>query len=263
MYAEDIKNPTRFFEMANKANVKRKPIIIIKTGRSVRGAIATQSHTGALSSSDTAYDSLFARCGVIRVEKLSDLFEYAKGFTSFVKPKGNRIVVVTNGGGMGIIATDAAERNGLEMTTFEPETLKGLEAKLPPTANIHNPVDIIGDADAQRLNNALNEIVKDKNTDAIIVSILPTTETDMNAIAANLCNFTKANPGLPLFANLMSFEAEPPFEEVLKKANIPNFDFPETDIRVLAAMIKYYEWVGMPCAELRKFEVNKNRYRMY
>src|ERR1035437_8883474 len=136
MYAEDIGHPAKFFEMANKANAKRKPIIIIKTGTSVRGAIATHSHTGALSTSDTAYDALFAQCGVIRVETLAQLFEYAKGFTCRVQTRGRRIAIVTNGGGMGVIATDAAERYGLEMTTFEPNTLEALKAKLPPTANI-------------------------------------------------------------------------------------------------------------------------------
>ncbi len=258
MYAEDIKRPARFFEMANKAKSKQKPIIIIKTGRSVRGAIASRSHTGAMSSSDLAYDSLFAKCGVIRVETLSQLFEYAKGFTSLLQPKGNRIVVVTNGGGLGIIATDAAERNGLEMTTFAPETLKALETKLPPTANIHNPVDIIGDADAQRLDDALSEIVKDKNVDAILVSILPTAVADMNIIAQNLCDFAKANPELPILANLLSLELKPSFVKLLEKANIPNFDFPETNIRVLAAMIKYYKWIKQPPVELTKFEVNKS-----
>ncbi len=261
MYAEDIGNPGRFFEMANKANAKQKPIIIIKTGRSVRGAIATQSHTGALSSSDTAYDSLFAQCGVIRVETLAQLFEYAKGFTCMVQPRGNRIVVLTNGGGMGIIATDAAERCGLEMTNFAPETLKELKAKLPASANIHNPVDIIGDADAKRLNDALTIIVKDKNVDAVIVSITPTVETDMNAIAADLCGFARANPGLPILGNLMSLEPDPAFERLLEKANIPNFDFPEADIRVLTAMIKYYEWINQPQIATAKFEVNKNQVR--
>ena len=178
-----------------------------------------------------------------------------------VKPKGNRIVVITNGGGMGIIATDAAERNGLEMTTFEQRTLDALKNILPPTANIYNPVDIIGDANAKRLNDALTEIVKDKNIDAIVVSITPTAETDMDAIATNLCDFAKANIDMPILANLMSLEPEPSFELLLEKANIPNFDFPETDIRVLAAMIKYYEWIKQPPAIITKFEVNKNQVR--
>jgi len=258
IYAEDIGHPERFLEIAKKANAKLKPILIIKTGRSARGAIASHSHTGALSTSDTAYDALFAQCGVIRVETLDELFEFAEGFTCFKQPKGNRIVVVTNGGGMGIIATDAAERYGLEMTTFEPETLKALKSKLPPTANIHNPVDIIGDADAQRFSNTLAEIVKDKNVDAIIISILPTVETDMDTIAADLCDFAKAHPTMPIFGNLMSLEPEPAFNKLLEQANIPNFDFPETDIRVLAAIIKYYEWIKQPQLEVTKFKVKKH-----
>lgn len=257
MYVEDIDHPARFFEMAKKANARQKPIIVIKTGRSVRGALAIHSHTGALSSSDTTYDSLFAQCGVIRVETLAQLFEYAKGFTRMIKPKGNRIAIVTNGGGMGIIATDAAERNGLEMTTFDPATLNALRKILPPTANIHNPVDIIGDADAQRLNITLSEIVKDKNVDAIVVSITPTVETDMDAIASNLCDFAKANPDMPVSVNLMSLKPEPSFVQLLEKANIPNFDFPEINIRVLAAMIKYYEMINRQDEKVTKFEVNK------
>ena len=257
MYAEDIEQPARFYEMATKANAKQKPIIIIKTGRSVRGAMAINSHTGALSSSDTAYDSLFAQCGVIRVETLAQLFEYAKGFTCLVPTKGNHIAIVTNGGGMGIIATDAAERNNLEMATFEPATLTALKKVLPPAANINNPVDIIGDADASRLSKTLAVIVKDKNIDAIVVSITPTIETDMNEITHNLCDFAKANPDMPISANLMSLKPEPAFTQILEKANIPNFDFPETNIRVLAAMIKYYEWINRPPVKITKFEVDK------
>lgn len=261
MYAEDIKRPQRFFEMAGKANAKRKPIIIIKTGRSARGAMATQSHTGALSTSDIAYDSLFAQCGVIRVEKLEELFEYAKGFTSLVQPKGNRTVVITNGGGMGIIATDAAERNGLEMITFEEKTLAALAKKLPATASLKNPVDIIGDADAKRLSDTLSIIKDDKNVDAIIISITPTAETDMDAIATNICDFSRNNPQLLILTNLMSFEKNPPFNKLLEEANIPNFYFPESDIRVLSTMIKYYEWIKQPKVELSKFEVDKNKVK--
>jgi acetate---CoA ligase (ADP-forming) len=259
LYAEDISHPARFIEAAKKASAKLKPILIIKTGRSVRGAIATHSHTGALTTSDTAYDALFAQCGVIRVETLSELFEFAEGFTCFKQPKGNKVVVVTNGGGLGVIATDAAEKYGLEMVTFEPETTKALKLKLPPTASTRNPVDIIGDANAQRLSDTLSIIVTDKNVDAIVVSILPTVETDMDAIATNLCAFAKAHPHLPILGNLMSLEPEPAFEKLLNEANIPNFDFPETDIRVLAAMVKYYQWIKQPEGKLTKFEVNKKQ----
>ena len=259
MYLEDIHNPARFFEMANKAAAKQKPIIVIKTGTSVRGAVATHSHTGALSSSDTAYDSLFAQCGVIRVSSLEELFEYAKGFTCLVKPKGNKIVVLTNGGGMGIIATDAAEKYHLEMTTFEPDTLASLKKVLPPTANINNPVDVIGDADAERFGKAMDIIVKDKNVDAVIVSVSPTVKIDMNQIASMLCGFAKANPELPILSNLLSFEAEPSFTQILDKENIPNFNFPDINVRVFANMIKYYNWIKQPHEKTKTFEVNKEQ----
>jgi len=259
IYAEDISRPARFLEAAKKASAKLKPILIIKTGRSVRGAIATHSHTGALTTSDTAYDALFAQCGVIRVETLSELFEFAEGFTCFKQPKGNKIVIVTNGGGLGVIATDAAEKYGLEMAEFEPETIKSLKLKLPPTASTRNPVDIIGDANAQRVSDTLSIIAKDKNVDAIIISILPTVETDMDAIASNLCDFSKAHPDLPILGNLMSLEPEPAFEQLLNEANIPNFDFPETDIRALAAIVKYYQWIKEPVVKTEKFEVNKKQ----
>lgn len=241
MYVEDITRPTRFFEMARKANAKQKPIIVIKTGRSVRGALAIHSHTGALSSSDTAYDSLFAQCGVIRVTELSELFEYAKGFTCRLEPKGKRVVILTNAGGMGIITTDAIERNHLEMASFEEGTKNELKKLLPIEANIHNPVDVIGDADAKRIADTLAIIVKDKNMDALIVSIVPTIKTDMDEIALSLCEIAKENPQIPILANLMSLEAEPAFEKVLEKANIPNFSFPEINVRTLAVMVNYYE----------------------
>ncbi len=257
MYVEDISRPARFFDLAKKATTKQKPIIVIKTGRSVRGAIATHSHTGALSSSDTAYDSLFAQCGVIRVETLSELFEIAKGFTCRVQPRGNRVAIITNAGGIGVIATDAAEREGLELSTFEPATLDALKKVLPPTANINNPVDIIGDADARRFSNALALIVKDKNVDALIISVTPTVKTNMDEIASTLCEFAKANPDLPVLGNLMSFEPDPSFVQVLEKSNIPNFDFPEINIRVLAAMIKYYEWIKQPVRVQQLFEADK------
>lgn len=257
MYAEDISRPARFFELAKKAALKQKPIIVIKTGRSKRGAIATHSHTGALSTSDTAYDSLFAQCGVIRVETLSELFECAKGFTCMVQPKGNRIVILTNAGGLGVIATDAAEREGLELSAFEPKTLDALKNLLPPTANINNPVDIIGDADAKRFSGTLSLITKDKNVDGLIVCVTPTVTTDMNAIASTLCDFAKANPDLPILANMMSFEPNPPFDDMLEKARIPNFDFPEINIRALATMIKYYQWIKQPAAEQPEFKVKK------
>ena len=257
MYIEDISSPKRFIEIAKKAAINKKPIIAIKAGVSERGAIATHSHTGALSSSDTAYDALFKQCGVIRVTTLEELFEYAKGFTCLVEAKGNKVAILTNGGGMGIIATDAVEKYHLEMSTFDSNTLKAFKKVLPPTASFTNPVDIIGDADAKRFSDALEIIVKDKNVDAIIVSVTPTIKTDMNAIAAILCNCAESNPKIPILANLLSFEAEPTFIQILEKESIPNFDFPEINVRVLSVMAKYHNWLKLPQLKTPTFKVNK------
>lgn len=246
MYIEDISRPEVFFAMANKAAARQKPIIVIKAGTSLRGAIATRSHTGALSSSDIAYDSLFAQCGVIRVETLAEVFEYAKGLTCLKQPKGNRVAVLTNAGGMGIITTDALEKNRLEMTDFTPETISSLKEALPPLANIHNPVDIIGDASAQRFCKTLTIIGRDRNVDAILVSVASTARTDMNAIAQALCDFSKANPDIPILTNLVALINGTSFISILDQQHIPNFDFPEISVRVLAAMINYYKWIKQP-----------------
>jgi acetyl coenzyme A synthetase (ADP forming)-like protein len=257
MYIEDITRPSRFFEMAKKANAVQKPIIVIKTGRSVRGGQAIHSHTGALSSSDTAYDALFAQCGVIRVVELAELFEYAKAFTCMVQPKGNRIAILTNAGGMGIITTDAIERNNLEMASLEESTITELKKVLPAEANTRNPIDVIGDADEKRITDALLLVVKDKNIDALIISIVPTIKTNMDQIVSSLCEISKNNPQIPILANLMSLDKAPNFEKVLEKANIPNFSFPEINVRALGVMINYFESIKPASEVTTKFSVNE------
>ncbi|MFO0322024.1 MAG: acetate--CoA ligase family protein [Bacteroidota bacterium] len=217
MYIEDITRPSVFFQMAKKANAKQKPIIVIKTGRSIRGAEAIHSHTGALSSSDTAYDSLFAQCGVIRVVELAELFEYAKAFTCNIQPKGKRLAILTNAGGMGIITTDAIERNQLEMASLDEHTIAELK----------------------------------------IVSIVPTIKTNMDEIALSLSEIAKNNPQIPILSNLMSLESNPAFEKVLEKANIPNFHFPEINVRALGVMIDYFEGIKQNKEVTEKFLINE------
>ena len=257
MYVEDIEKPARFIEIANKAAKLKKPIIVIKTGRSARGAMATKSHTGALSSSDLAYDSLFAQCGVIRVETLAELFEYAKGFTCYAIPQGKRVAVLTNAGGMGIIATDAAERNKLEMATFEDNTLNNLKKILPLNSGINNPVDLGGDSDSKRFEHALSLVIKDKNVDSIVISITPTVKTNILEIAEIMADIAEKNPKKTILANLMSIESYTDFDKILEKAAIPNFDFPEVNIRVLAAMAQYYEWINQAPVSKPIIRVNK------
>ncbi|MCP4628901.1 MAG: CoA-binding protein, partial [bacterium] len=142
MYLEDLTNPREFIELAMKTTAnaaKGKPILVIKSGRTVEGAKAASSHTGALSSSDEAYDSLFDQCGVLRVETIEELFNYAMAFATQPLPKSSKVGIVTNAGGFGIIATDVAVRHGLNVAAFEKQTTQNLKECLPPTANINNP----------------------------------------------------------------------------------------------------------------------------
>ena len=157
-YLEDITDPSKFFQLVREITTQagnQKPILAIKSGRTAAGARAASSHTGALAGSDEAYDALFAQCGVLRVESLEELFDYALAFSTQPLPQGNRVAVVTNAGGLGIMTTDAAVRYGLEMAEFQESTLTRLQATLPATASIHNPVDVLGDGREDRYRAAL------------------------------------------------------------------------------------------------------------
>ena len=175
-YLEDLADPKRFFQLAREITGEhgnKKPILAIKSGRTAAGARAASSHTGALAGSDEAYDALFAQCGVLRVESLEELFDYALAFSTQPLPKGNRMAIITNAGGLGIMTTDAAVRYGLEIAEFQAETVAKLKAGLPPAASIHNPVDVLGDGREDRYRIALDGVLGDANVDGVIVISTP------------------------------------------------------------------------------------------
>ena len=174
MYLEDITNGRRFIEIAREITWEaRKPMLALKSGRSPEGAQAAASHTGSLAGSDAAYDAIFMQSGIQRVESINELFHYAIAFSRQPVPKGNRVAIVTNAGGPGIMATDAAIRYELELASFSENTTAQLKENLPPTANIHNPVDIIGDADHRRYEAALKAVLNDDNVDGAVVILSP------------------------------------------------------------------------------------------
>ena len=161
-YLEDLAEPRRFFQLAQEITSqgpRPKPILAIKSGRTAAGARAASSHTGALAGSDEAYDALFAQCGVLRVESLEELFDYALAFANQPLPRGNRVAIVTNAGGLGIMAVDASVRYGLEIAALNEATTEKLRQGLPPAANIHNPVDVLGDGKEDRYRVALDSVL--------------------------------------------------------------------------------------------------------
>jgi acetyltransferase len=264
LYLEDLSDPKGFIKLAREITSeipKRKPILAVKSGRTVEGAKAASSHTGALGSSDEAYDSFFTQCGVLRVETIAELFNYAMAFSTQPLPKGNRVGIVTNAGGFGILATDAAVRHGLKLATFDTKTTAILDKGLPPTANINNPVDIIGDAKKERYTLALESVLKDRNVDGVITIMTPPPMISLKEITSAISDIIlKYNK--PVMACAMGVTDISESLNILDDKNIPHYRFPEAAARALANMSNYALWLRRPRAEVKTFEnVNKKRVK--
>ncbi len=240
LYLEDLEDPKGFIELARDISEK-KPILAIKSGRTLEGAKAAASHTGALAGSDTAYESLFEQCGVLRVESLEDLFDYAIGFAHQPLPRGDRMAIVTNAGGPGIMATDAAVRYGLKIAPISEKTQRDLRSKLPSTASLKNPIDLIGDADAQRYRAALPPVLADENVDGVIAICTPQMMADLAAIAAAIAEPAQQQkkPVLACFMALGEVEAA---LRVFEAHQIPHYKFPEAAARAMSMMARSARW---------------------
>jgi acetyltransferase len=241
MYLEDISDGRRFIETAREiAWDAKKPMLAIKSGVSAEGAKAASSHTGSLAGSDAAYDAIFLQSGIQRVEGVTELFQHAQAFGSQPMPKGNRIAIVTNAGGPGIMATDTAVRHGLKLASFSEQTKVKLKEHLPPTASIHNPVDVIGDATHQRYEAALRDVLADENVDGAVVILTPQAMTDVLHTAQIVPRVAKGldKPVLCSFMGIVDVSAG---VDHLQEQGIPNYIFPEAAVRSLAAMVRFGE----------------------
>ena len=241
MYLEDITDGHAFIEVARDITlVAGKPILALKAGRSPEGARAAASHTGSMAGSDTAYDAIFMQGGIQRVEGVSELFNYALAFSTQPLPKGSRIAIVTNSGGPGIMATDALIRPGITMAQLSEETKKKLREKLPPTASVNNPVDVIGDADAKRYEAAIRYTLEDENVDGAIVILAPAATTEIMETAKIVPRVAK-DIDKPILSSFMGLVDVSEGVRYLEQNGIPNYVFPEEASRTMAAMIKYSE----------------------
>ncbi|UCE20116.1 MAG: acetate--CoA ligase family protein [Gemmatimonadota bacterium] len=255
LYLEELADPKGFIEQARDITgdvQHKKPILAIKSGRTAEGAKAASSHTGALASSDEAYDAVFIESGVLRVESLEELFDYAQAFANQPLPKDNRVAIVTNAGGPGIMATDVCIRRGLKLARLTEETTKKLRAELPPTANIHNPIDVIGDAKSERYKSALNFVLEDKNVDGVIVISTPQLMTDLQAIAKTVVE-TAQNTEKPILSCFMATEDISETLRILDEEHVPHYLFPEAAARAMATMAEYAWWVHRPRTKVRNF----------
>ncbi|MDQ3839644.1 MAG: acetate--CoA ligase family protein [Thermoproteota archaeon] len=261
MYLEDIHDGRRFMEIAKKITTEnKKPIIVLKAGRTPEGAKAAMSHTGALMGSDEIYDSLFAQSGVIRVDTMQDLFDLATAFSKQpVPPDQGGVVIVSNAGGPAIISTDACSKYRLKMADIS-SSGEAIARVIPPHGSARNPVDIVGDADYGRFEKVLAEVLSNQNVGSVVTMCTPSATLDYNELARTIVKASK-NTGKTMLAALMGLAEGTENKQILSDGNIPHFMYAEPAIKTLNAMYGYRDWLRSPRARPREFEVNKERVK--
>lgn len=259
MYVEDLSDGALFMQVAREITENSgKPILAIKTGRTPEGASAAASHTGSLAGADEVYDAVMAQAGVLRVDTVQELFDYAMAFSNQPLPQSNRVAIITNAGGPGIMTTDACVRYNLKLATLAEETQGALKKVLPSAANVKNPVDVIGDARSDRYAAALDSVLADANVDGAIVILTPQTMTDIEEVARVVVNASKGS-NKPILASFMGLVDVSPGVDILRQNGVPHYAFPEGAARVFGAMCKYQRWVSRPRTNERIFEVNRSQ----
>ncbi|NNF53972.1 MAG: GNAT family N-acetyltransferase [Acidimicrobiales bacterium] len=243
LYLESFGNPRRFSRIARRISLS-KPIIAVKAGRTTAGRRAASSHTAALAAGDRAVDALFHQAGVIRTDTLEEMFAVASLVTTQPVPSGNRVAIMTNGGGPGILAADACESHGLSVVELSPATQDALRSILPPNAGISNPVDMIASSTAADYAQTLEILSNAPEVDAVIAIFIPPIVTDANQVASALADALDRIPETkPLIGVFMGDDSADP---ALARAGIPSFDFPEDAARALSALTQWAVWRTRP-----------------
>jgi acetyltransferase len=246
MYLEDVTNGRRFIERARTIFWEtRKPMLCLKSGRSAEGAKAVSSHTGSLAGSDSVYDALLVQSGVQRVDTIAELFDYAALYTTQPLPKGSRVAIITNAGGPGIMATDAAVRHGLKLAELSEATKDKLRPSLPAAASLRNPVDVIGDARHDRYQAAIRTVLEDPGVDMGIVILTPQSMTDVEETAMIVPEAVK-DIDKPIVCSFMGVRDVAAGAAILRNALIPNYPFPEDGVRALAASYRLVSLQEIP-----------------
>jgi acetyl coenzyme A synthetase (ADP forming)-like protein len=259
LYLESFGNPKKFSEIARRV-ARIKPIAAVKSGRSGAGSRAASSHTGALASSDTVVDALFHQAGVIRTDRLEELFDVAALLSHQPVPRGRRVAILTNAGGPGILAADACEANGLELPALSDAACAELRSFLPAAASVGNPVDMIASATPDQYRRALAAVLRDDNVDSVIAIFIPPLVTDPDDVASAIAESAKTVEGKPVLGVFMRAGAAPQ-----KLAPIPSYAFPESAALALARVTAYGEWRVRPAGEapvLDRFDRDAIRRRI-
>ncbi len=245
LYIEAIKEPRKFMS-ASRAAARMKPVLAVKAGRHAASAKAAMSHTGALAGSDAVYGAAFRRAGILRVLTLEELFDAVETLSITRGPRptperrqGNRLAIVTNGGGLGVLAADALVELGGELAELAPETVTELSASLPDTWSHANPVDIVGDAPGERYAVALRSLAKDGGVDGVLVINCPTAVVSRTEAAQAVIGATGEQAKVPLLTSFVGAETAAEPRKMLTAAGVPTYDTPEDAVRGFMHFVRY------------------------
>lgn len=255
-YLESISSGDCFIRVAEVATAK-KPVVILKAGTTDAGVKAASSHTGSLAGADIAYGAAFKRSGVIRADTFEELFDFATAFAMQPLPKGDRVAIITNAGGPGIMAADAVEKSGMRVCSLETNTATALKSKLPAAASVGNPIDVLGDADPERYVMALDAAKSDDSVDAIIIILTPQAMTQPAETARQIQKHVKGKK--PVLVSFMGGEDVLPGRDELVQHNLPDYPAPERAVAALKAMVEYSAWRNRPPRIVTRFRVNRRR----
>jgi acetyltransferase len=261
LYLESIADGRKFVDVVSRAT-RKKPVVLIMGGITERGARAALSHTGAMAAGGVALKAALRKAGALLVETPTELYDLAIAFDYQPIPLGSRVAVVTNAGGPGVITTDLLTARGLAVAEFAKETISYLKSKLPPMAAVYNPVDVIGDAKADRYAVALEAVLRDPNVDGVIVILTPQIVTEPEETAKVIVELHRKYPTKPVLASFIGGEKVSKAIEILKESKIPVYEFPDRAVMALAGLCRYRElreYVLKIVEHVELFDVDRSR----
>lgn len=238
LYVEALRRSARFIESVRALRASGKAVLVLKSGRTRAGANASASHTGSLAGDDAIYDALFEQAGAIRVETVQEMFSAMSVFSLLPDPKGKRVAVLTNAGGPGVLTTDSAVERGLDLAKLSKVSIQKLEAFLPLSANVHGPIDVLGDAKADRYAQALDVLLEDENVDSVMVVLTPQSMTEIEETARVIAS-RAGQTQKPIVASFMGQTDVSSGLDILQAGGVPSEIYPQPLMGALAAYIQF------------------------
>lgn len=263
VYSEEMTNARGFIKTLKEINKgsNPKPVIILKSGRTEAGASAIASHTGSLAGKDSAYQALFDQAGIIRADSIQELFDFAQVFSRCKLTSLENTAIITNAGGPGVLTTDELTANGLQLAKLSAPVQKKLKDFLPPAASVSNPIDVLGDAQADRYQFVLKELIEDKAVDSIMLVLTPQSMTQIEKTAQVIID-AKKDTSKPIVASFMGSKTVKPGMDLMNRAGVATTTFPEPGAKSLSAMAKFVNWQKQEDDQLLSFDdVDQDRVK--